>query len=1035
MNFVLLLLLVLMPGNRTNEATGLTAPSSRITRSSSVSAPSNPVPLGACPAPLPVPDVVESSDDVESSDEEPDEYDRGMHEEDSESDSENENKDKDYDDDPALIGDQAEEMDLDDEGLGAQGMSSADAEKKRNISAVRRAARRNGIAKQERVRKKARLTKRDSGRFDGPKHLKLRKRDKQKEVKNYDRQRKRQSRQEKKKARLDFLKRACTVLERAVNLADIKPIIYTDVDKFQAAGFASKISDFGSSTLLTYRMRAVALYTWHRHVLAHDGMSYQRGYVVAAQACRRHPDTIRKWVRSFHHLEFKIARLVVGLNKKTKSYLDDPDLTRSVVRYIKTQISAEHRRKYSRAVARRKKELMRHVSTFSQQAAKSQQESQQTTQDTQSSPHIDTHAPSSEVNLDLCICGQAGDDTDENMIMCGECERWHHPRCAGLTDRDFRQYKRAEEYPWFCPPCLEKMEREYKEEEEGVGVVGVDAFGPIPSDGKPEPEIYAQLTGARLLKWVNGVLLKPIIDQGGKPICEATAKAWLRKLGFRYRKKKAVVYMDGHERKDVVKFRDEEFLPAIAKFQKRMCTFEGQDCLTIVQPVLRPGEKELVLVVHDECAVACKDGTVSAWMSLNSPTPLPKSKGSCMMVSDFLSEMTGRLRLTEDQWSKLVQEDPDMCTDLRAAFIGMNSEDPLAHMEIPRARVLLETGKSRDGYWTGKDLIDQVMKLAIKMFELTHPGKQGLFLFHNSKCHGIMAPDSLNSKDVRLNPAGKQPKMRKGWYMNNGGVRVEQSMVFEETDILEFSFKTTIDDQKYTFKKGDAVKGTPLVGEAKGMRRVLWERGLWTEGLKAECVKQKRKEGEEENEEEHEVVKHAAQGAEDHGQCCATMLISQQHDFQEQKCWLEEIIKARGHEIIFLPKFHPELNFIERYWGRIKKWLRYHCDETWASLRITLVSALDNEEWCGLSLLRKYARVCWRYMDAYRKGYTGALAAYAVKKYKSHRAVCEGLDKYIDAAAVDGFLNVELEAFQDVAHVARGVEEDEEGAGGGKEAP
>ena len=158
------------------------------------------------------------------------------------------------------------------------------------------------------------------------------------------------------------------------------------------------------------------------------------------------------------------------------------------------------------------------------------------------------------------------------------------------------------------------------------------------------------------------------------------------------------------------------------------------------------------------------------------------------------------------------------------------------------------------------------------------------------------------------------------------------------------------------------------------------------------------------------------------------MLVSQQPDFEAQKCWLEEIIKKRKHEIIFLPRFHPELNFIERYWGRIKKWLRYHCDETWATLRLSLVKALDDEKWCSLSLKRKYARVCWRYMDAYRKGYTGALAAYAVKKYKSHRAVSEGLDNIIDGAALDGFLANEMKEMDTVAHV-----EDEEGAGEGAE--
>jgi hypothetical protein len=48
--------------------------------------------------------------------------------------------------------------------------------------------------------------------------------------------------------------------------------------------------------------------------------------------------------------------------------------------------------------------------------------------------------------------------------------------------------------------------------------------------------------------------------------------------------------------------------------------------------------------------------------------------------------------------------------------------------------------------------------------------------------------------------------------------------------------------------------------------------------------------------------------------CCLDRLLELQPDFQEQRNRLQEAIETRGHYVLFLPKFHPELNFIELYW-------------------------------------------------------------------------------------------------------------------------
>ena len=56
--------------------------------------------------------------------------------------------------------------------------------------------------------------------------------------------------------------------------------------------------------------------------------------------------------------------------------------------------------------------------------------------------------------------------------------------------------------------------------------------------------------------------------------------------------------------------------------------------------------------------------------------------------------------------------------------------------------------------------------------------------------------------------------------------------------------------------------------------------------------------------------------------CCLEFLLSEQADFKEQQNAIQELVLSRGHFCIFLPKFHPELNFIERYWSRAKWYAR-----------------------------------------------------------------------------------------------------------------
>jgi hypothetical protein len=53
-------------------------------------------------------------------------------------------------------------------------------------------------------------------------------------------------------------------------------------------------------------------------------------------------------------------------------------------------------------------------------------------------------------------------------------------------------------------------------------------------------------------------------------------------------------------------------------------------------------------------------------------------------------------------------------------------------------------------------------------------------------------------------------------------------------------------------------------------------------------------------------------------QCCCHQVLYNQPNFTEVESLLEMTCKACGFEVLFLPKFHCELNFIEQCWGFVK---------------------------------------------------------------------------------------------------------------------
>ncbi|RPA70706.1 hypothetical protein BJ508DRAFT_196029, partial [Ascobolus immersus RN42] len=96
--------------------------------------------------------------------------------------------------------------------------------------------------------------------------------------------------------------------------------------------------------------------------------------------------------------------------------------------------------------------------------------------------------------------------------------------------------------------------------------------------------------------------------------------------------------------------------------------------------------------------------------------------------------------------------------------------------------------------------------------------------------------------------------------------------------------------------------------------------------------------------------------------CCARSTLASQRDFREQKGKLEEMIVARGHHIIFYPKFHCELNFIERFWASTKHYIREHCQYNIQGLRQNVPAALAS---VPVKTIIAYYNHCERIIDAY----------------------------------------------------------------------
>ena len=83
------------------------------------------------------------------------------------------------------------------------------------------------------------------------------------------------------------------------------------------------------------------------------------------------------------------------------------------------------------------------------------------------------------------------------------------------------------------------------------------------------------------------------------------------------------------------------------------------------------------------------------------------------------------------------------------------------------------------------------------------------------------------------------------------------------------------------------------------------------------------------------------------------IIFSNRDDFKREQTVVEKYLSDHGHMVLFIPKFHCEMNPIERIWGQAKVFTRNFTNFTFRHLREIINPALDS---VSVDTIRKYYR-------------------------------------------------------------------------------
>ena len=136
------------------------------------------------------------------------------------------------------------------------------------------------------------------------------------------------------------------------------------------------------------------------------------------------------------------------------------------------------------------------------------------------------------------------------------------------------------------------------------------------------------------------------------------------------------------------------------------------------------------MIYHDESIFCTNETQKWMWGTEDKPVILPKTKGSGIMVSDFVEEYGGFLRLSDMELALARKSDPEFPSEAREIF---------------------EYGAGKEGYWTSARFMAQIEK-AVKIAEQKYNSTMYtlVWLFDQSSCHRAFAQDALNANRMNV---------------------------------------------------------------------------------------------------------------------------------------------------------------------------------------------------------------------------------------------------------------------------------------------
>ncbi|KAF7303440.1 hypothetical protein MIND_00572800 [Mycena indigotica] len=441
---------------------------------------------------------------------------------------------------------------------------------------------------------------------------------------------------------------------------------------------------------------------------------------------------------------------------------------------------------------------------------------------------------------------------------------------------------------------------------------------------------------------VRAYLLDPEVRQRheiDRDISLRTAQRYLTALGYRWTYSKKGQYVDGHERADVVQYRNQVYLPRLFELNRRVHPFDSETGEPI-ETALAPGRR-VIIWYHDESIFYAHDRRRKTWYHKDAAAvPYRKGEGVSYMVADYFSAEFGWLR------------------------------HPLTGA---RAREAIRPGKNRDGYFSAVKVVQQAEK-ALAIVQDAWPDYDHIFIYDNATTHRKRAEGALSARAMpKFTSGSKNSKHPDANLLVEVNRRVNGQLVYDpQGRLVKDKIRMTgayygPDKTPQDLYYADDHPDETIHGKFKGMRQLLIERGLSQYAdLRTECPKFK------------------CEDTTDSAQCCCRRILFNQPDFAAVKSILEDTCSEAGVEVLFLPKFHCELNPIEMVWGYAKRIYRTKPESS--KEEDLEKNTLDSLEEVPILCMRRYVNRSYRFAQGYgHLGLSGAELAWASKRYHGHR--------------------------------------------------